>query len=198
MTPLFPQLLLRVLLHLANSDPPTVGRREFYALKDRLLDRYATRVGAEIQEIEQPCYGWGRQGCDGHDCPKCGGTGIWERVWVLLHRYRWGRYVFHRPGQRSWTRPPHVHIRGRIQHRRYGRAAAEAALWLYIFTGEWALLALSLRASRRFGWWLWPLLNLQRVVFEVAQSRRARRNRRDWALIRAEREVCDPDADLPF
>lgn len=184
-------LLLAFLLHRANSDPPTLTRREFYELKDRLLDRYARKVGAEIQEIVDECYGWGFAGCAGAKCTKCGGTGVWQQFWVMLHVFQWGRYEFHRPGQRSWTRPARVHIRGRIQHRSYGPSSAEACLWLYVLTGEWSLLWRSLRGSRRYGWWAWPLLNLQRVVFELRFSLgkwRRRRKVQRWA----------DDGELPF
>lgn len=197
---MIPARLLAFLLHRANAEPPMVGRREFYALKDRLLERYAARDGEDVQKIEKPCWGdpYG-DACEGPSCWKCRGTGVFETVYVRLERHRWGRYVFHRPRDVSWDPrilgEPTIH--GYVQHARYGKSSAEAALWLYILTGEWALLFRSLRGTRRYGWWLWPLLNLQRLTFEAEIWRRARARRRrdrEWR-----RRIHRPQStELPF
>lgn len=204
---------LRVrLLHLANARPPML-RTEFYALKDRLLNRYGLPTGYEWQRIEKACWGpWGSDGCEGSDCPRCGGTGVFETVWCELRRWEWAGYRFFQPtGRRKWNAPLEpVNIVGRIDHADYGLKSAEAALWLYLFCGEWRLLWRALSASRVMGWYAWPLLNLQRVVMEgrVKLSRRRcyhclRRFPtwgRGWLICRSCREPqpMDTEEEVPF
>ena len=166
------QRILATLLHYANASPP-VNRTEFYALKDRLCRRYAEFRGHDIQEIRKECWGdqrdvygdWG--GC-GPNCRRCGGTGIFDVRWVRLERWHWFGYVFHRPDGDTRIKPDSVQIHGRIEHPNYGRASNEAALWLYLLCGEWRLLWRALKGSRCCGWYWWPLLNVQRVVMELA------------------------------
>ena len=170
------QRLLARLLHYANASPPMM-RAEFYALKERLLRKYGTLDGGDVQEIRKECWGprawrdeWGDydyRGCS-KDCTRCGGTGVFDIRWVWLERWRWGKYVFHRPA--GETRIPNdapITIRGRIQHPDYGRGSNEAALWLYLLCGEWRLLWRSIRGSCCCGRYWWPFLNVQRVLFKV-------------------------------
>jgi hypothetical protein len=167
------QRILATLLHYANASPPT-ERTAFYDLKERLLQRYGTFRGHDLQEIRKPCWGWGWWRDDGGakcgpKCFRCGGTGIFDLRWVRLERWEWMGYVFHRPAGDTRIKPEgHVAIQGRIEHPRYGRASSEAALWLYLLCGEWALLWRALRGSSCCGWYLWPLLNVQRVTMHAA------------------------------
>lgn len=194
------ELVLRFLLHRANTDPPIAAREEFYRLKDLLLERYATRDGADVQEIVKECWGYSYDyTCPGSSCTKCGGTGVFDRFYVLLHRYRWGRHVFHRPGQRSRFRGDlTITIRGRIRHARYGRSASEARLWLYALTGEWKLLLRSLTNGASCGWYLWPLLNVQRFGFTISMLPARYRNWRWQRYWNRERVRPIEDAELPF
>ncbi len=156
--------LLAWLLHYANARPASWTQREFYDLKTRLLKRYADFQGHEIQEIRKECWGGYYTGC-GPKCTCCGGTGIFDLFWVRLERWQWGRYVFHYPTGRTWMRPESVQIRGRIEHAKYGMVSSEAALWLYLLTGELRLLWRSLKNTCSCGRHIWPLLNLQRMIF---------------------------------
>ena len=160
--------LLAWLLWQANGDPHVVARQEFYALKERLLRRHGQHVGDDLQHIRKPCWGYRGEGCD-DECRKCGGTGIFDEFWVLLQRWRMGRYTFHVPtGQRSWTPPlARPTIEGFIRHsdRDHGMAH-EAALWLFLLYDPktfWRLLRVTRLGSPR---WL-PLSRIQAVVFEV-------------------------------
>ncbi len=180
------QQLLAKLLHWANSYPP-VFSREFYALKDRLCRKYARFAGHELQEIRKECWGektWDREyggydyhKCKGKSCRACGGTGIFDIRWVRLERWEWCGFVFHRPDGDTRIPPEvgSVKIFGRIEHKDYGRLSSEAALWLYLLTGEWKLFCRAMRSSRCCGRFWYPLLNLQKVTMEL--SMRLRRQR---------------------
>jgi len=169
--------LIATLLHYANASPP-MDRREFYALKDRLLHNHARFTGHQIQEIRKECWGPynrcedGHVGCQGEHCPKCGGTGVYDLRWVRLERWEWSSYTFHIPS--GDTRkipspyPPDGMIRGRIEHTNYGRKSHEALLWLYLLCGEWRLLWNEMQGSACCGRYWWPLLNVQRVVMHLS------------------------------
>jgi hypothetical protein len=172
------QRLLALLLHYANADPP-MYRESFYALKERLLRRYGTFRGHDLQEIRKECYGdgwWRYEGGEpcGPKCRRCGGTGVYDMRWVRLERWEWCGYSFHRPDGDTHKPPDPANVRifGRIEHPNYGRASNEAALWLYMLCGEWSLLWRSLKSSRCCGWYWWPMLNVQRVVMELSMRLR--------------------------
>ena len=162
-----PKSSLAWLLHVANSSRG-LGR-EFYDLKTRLLRRYATFRGHEMQEITKQCWGDKRDeygdlyGC-GPNCRRCGGTGIFDRRWVRLQRWEWGRYVFHVPDGDTRNAPCVVTIFGRIEHRDYGKGSREAELWLYLVTGSLKMLWHALTACSYCspGWW--PMCRLQKVA----------------------------------
>ena len=181
-------MIRATLLHYANSSPPVVGRTEFYALKSRLLKQHGTRDGEDVQHIVAPCWGYYDQsGCEGAECTKCGGTGIFHETFVRLLRYRWGRYSFHTPIERSYTScfGQWPTIKGRVEHRRYGRVTSEAVLWLYLLCGEWRLLARALKSSAACGRYFWPLLNVQRAIFRLRLYTNRRRcwcGRSFWTL----------------
>lgn len=163
--------LLAYLLHLANSQPPTCHRKEFFGVKDRLLQRYATRLERDhVQEIKKECWGDWNEGCAGWQCGRCDGTGIFDHFFVRLAVYEWSGYRFHRPVERRCQPSADPDIRGYIRHRDRGLASAESRLWLYLLTGEWSLLRRSLRASSYVlpGWW--PMLRLQKAVFTARMN----------------------------
>lgn len=168
------QRILATLLHYANSSPPW-NIRHFYALKHRLLKRYATFLGHDMQEIRKECWGpwndWdGPSGCPGASCRKCRGTGIYDIRWHRLERWWWLGYTFHVPSGSTIIRPKTTGpmIQGRIEHKDYGRLSGEAVLWLYLLCGEWWLLWKAMKSSCACGWYFWPMLNLQRVVMRLS------------------------------
>lgn len=160
--------LIAWLLHLANARPP-FRREEFYALKDRLLCRYGTMFGFDVQRITDPCWGYEADGgCCGPHCRKCWGTGIWRDRWILLERWQCHGYLFHRPRRMtSESEARSATIHGRIEHRDVdAQASAEAALWLFLIydRGTWW------RETRGhcFTVWSWhPLLCVQRIVMPL-------------------------------
>jgi hypothetical protein len=177
---LYQRLIVR-LLHLANASPPS-NRTEFYALKTRLLKRYATFRGHEMQEIKKQCWGEShyKDGDEryrpcGPKCRRCGGTGIFDLRWVRLERYLWLGYVFHSPAGDTRVRPDSVQIRGIIEHQDYGRKSAEAVLWLYLLTGNWRMFGRQITRSYCCGWFWWPLLNVQRIATKFRMKLRRQR-----------------------
>ncbi len=168
--------LLAKLLHIANANPPHPSR-EFYSLKERLLNRYGRLADWEWQEIRKECWGpWGdrygeRIGCQGAKCPRCGGTGVFDVRWVLLERWEWCGYVFHRPvpERDTRTKPERpVAIVGRIEHRNYGHKSREAALWLYLLCGEWRLFWRTMTASSACNpGWL-PLCRVNKMAMRTS------------------------------
>lgn len=159
-----PQSVLAWLCHFANANP--MGRK-FYELKERLLRQYAEFRGHDIQEITKRCWGYehpdGWLGCGQH-CRKCGGTGIFDRRWIRLQRWQWGRYTFHIPDGTTWKNPDSIQIVGRIRHVNYGKLSREAELWLYVVTFQFRTLWYSLTAQSYCspGWW--PMCRLQKCA----------------------------------
>lgn len=185
---------LRHLLRVANSSPPPITRREFYNLKDRLLRSRAVFRGHDLQEIIQPCWGpydriHGHHiGCQGGCCPRCGGSGVYDKRWVRLERWDWGGSLFHIPSGETRIPPDpgtSVTIHGLVHHRDYGRASGEAVLWLYALCGEWRTFWRELSSHCAVGWTWWPLLNAQKVAMRTAmllERRTCYCGRRFWTL----------------
>lgn len=167
------QRLLATLLHYANSSAPAVGTERFYALKSFLLRRYARFGGHDMQEIRKECWGYWNSygddpvGCQGASCRKCRGTGIYDIRWHRLERWEWCGYLFHVPSGSTSVpcSPDQVTIRGRIEHRDYGKAPGESLLWLLMLTGQWSHLWFDLSTHAYCSWSWYPLLNVQRVAF---------------------------------
>lgn len=192
--------MIAKLLHICNSNPHCFGDKEdFYALKSRLLDRYGTPDGYDVQHIPgKPC--WSCEGTGGLyepcGCYKCGGSGWFKHpVWVTLRRYRMGRYVFHTPDGRSYEKPePDVtNIEGYVQHANYD--------WR---TLERAALVLALLFERRFFWRLlkdrWERLWIVRLLTRrCIDCKRRTWSVRTWRCRSCEvmREIVG-QPDLPF
>jgi hypothetical protein len=126
--------LIGRLLHITNTFPEQFGKKDFYEVKARILERYGKPDGLyDIQHIPgKPC--WSCEGTGGlyepGGCYKCWGDGWYKRpFWVPLKRYHLGRYVFHRPEERSYERPePGVtKIHGYIKHPHYSRRKIQIA-----------------------------------------------------------------------
>lgn len=189
---------LAKLLALANASRPSVFREDFYALKERLLERYARPGEEQVQHIEKECWGsYGDDYCRGEGCRSCGGTGIYSEFYVRLRLYEWHGHRFHIPGERSFggTPPPDwppVAIEGYIDKSQANRFTSdEARLWLYLLLGEWRHFWRELISH---GYCTPPqgpyvMLALQTFVFQVRMGlpkrvRCYRCHRRFWDLAR--------------
>jgi hypothetical protein len=137
--------ILGWLLHLANRDVGIFYKEQFYAIKKKLLLKYGTYLGEEIQHIRKECYSCDSTGifkCDwklSETCFNCRGTGVYEQYWTRLDKYKLGRYTFHNPTKRQYEYEPLFEkielplIIGYIHHKspKY-RMGTEAKLWLFL------------------------------------------------------------------
>jgi hypothetical protein len=144
--------VLGFLVHYANTDP--LDKENFYRIKDKILRRFGTPVGNDLQLLEgvrcnrcvngrywhwiydSHCYGW-------EQCWQCSGTSWFKpRRYVLLKKYRLGRWYFHRPVSSfedykfKFVVPfffRNKYIDGYIDHSNYyGWLSWECCLWLYL------------------------------------------------------------------
>ena len=133
------------LLHYANRDIPFLARSQFYKLKTRLLLKYATKTGTDIQHIKKECYHCGGTGtfkCDWklpEPCWRCMGSGVYDEFWSRLDKYNLGKWYFHNPVEIMYVYEPLFEgealpmIEGYIHHKtpKY-RLGKECALWLFL------------------------------------------------------------------
>lgn len=126
---------LAVVLHHANAQPPSSAKQEFYELKQAILERYGWRDGDDWQHIVKPCWGTRYEDCT-QECDKCGGTGVYDRAFVHLERWRIGdSHVFHKPVKRYSILPAgaSVTIEGIISHKRKPLSQACADVLTILF-----------------------------------------------------------------
>lgn len=174
-------MLLGFILHVANTSPP-IGllKDRFYAMKQRILELFGTLDGHDIQYITKRCWGsYGYAGCQGEDCPKCGGSGIYNFFWVKLERWQLGSYTFHRPIDRRQSNPwGKVTIEGLIEHRRYsGWWANEAQLWLALFFDRSLFRDMFwYRLGRPCAFWLPPLVFLSKLRYDWRHRKAAQKS----------------------
>lgn len=148
------------LLHIANSCPPAdkKNRERFYAMKQRILRWFGTEDGYDLQHIPgKMC--WSCEGTGGlyepHGCYKCDGDGWFKApVWVLLKRWKFGRYSFHEPIQRLYQKPDtNSHARpiisGYIEHVSYPWKDIHRARFILSLLFDWRLLW-----SETDNWWI--------------------------------------------
>lgn len=140
MSRLLARLIVLPLLDAANDSPPVLARREFYALKERLLRRYATPDGIDVQHIKDECYE-----CSGREKPGCYRcvNGVYRERFVALNRWRWGKHSFHTFKERLSSPPTLPTIHGFVRHgkRLPGHWPTEAFYWLALVCGDWKAFA---------------------------------------------------------
>lgn len=188
--------MLSLLLHIANSSP--IDKELFYAMKTRILQRFARDDGLDLQVLPgKHCWGCDGSGLyyhtysgDADECYRCGGSG-WYRwpTYVTLRRWRLGPRVFHQPIDRCYgTMPiglvPKVQIEGYVTHRRYSFRAV-----------RWSTLTLGLIFDRRLAgiaahdiyrrWW----------IVRLTARRCIDCRRKIWSTIRWRCLLCQRIAD---
>lgn len=211
--------LLGDVLHIANSRPPLIRQREFYALKDKLLQRYGTSDGFDVQHIKKECWS-----CDGTGkayrdafvfgqwrsvyvgkCFRCN-NGVYHEFWVRLERYRLGRHTFHIPKERTSADPglvmQHPMIEGYIRHHDYpGHLPLEAAFWLFLVFEPAVFRSIFGRIGAHKA--RTPLCWLSDVVFWASDIPRFVRRSMMWRkyrqeLSRQQGRLGNDDIDIPF
>lgn len=135
------------LLHIANSDPPSnkQWRERFYAMKNRILHRWAEPDGFDLQAFEgKECWNctdgmWDKY----NECHRCEGSGWyrWPRV-IRLNRWKFGRFVFHEPvltAYREAKPDEKIAIRGRVEHASYNCQYVLLATFFLAIFYDWGL-----------------------------------------------------------
>lgn len=121
-------------LHHANRE---YKNPEFYAIKNRILTKYGKHICYDVQFIEgkkcHSCDGtgihvgyrwsdihWGKLVSYEETCYKCYQGWYKRPVWNILARVEFGKYTFHQPYQRSYSKPDNSIqiIEGYIDHNR--------------------------------------------------------------------------------
>lgn len=78
-------------------------RGNVYALKDRMIPALMKRLPCTVQRQVRvfECWGEWEYGC-GPDCSRCGGSGVWRRLYYVLFAFEIGGRTF------AWHRPEHL------------------------------------------------------------------------------------------
>ncbi len=194
--------ILSWLLHHANRFTKSPN---FYAVKSRLLKRYGRLLQYEVQYIE------------GKECWSCGGTGIhhwsydqygmkdepfmcwscygsgWYKdpMWVILKRILFGKYIFHQPYERSYSKPQlSVSINGYVTHTptKHGLFALNI---LYLLYDRKAF-------KLRIDMWYWN--NVTGPIKKRQSRRRLQRRLKQREKQRVQQPDPEPELedDLPF
>lgn len=202
------KLITAFLLHHANRSVKDFCWGDFYRVKDTILRKHGKPDGYDIQHIEgKKCYKCGGTGrydrwdsygiYDPDSCWGCAGTGWYKDPrWNCLQRYRFGRYIFHRPLKREygienpWTKEgmgfevsDRPVMQGYVEHK--STWIGRYALALIMFgTPDFKLIVKRILKEWR---WYW-----ERQIGRVTRLFKKR-----------QKIVCypyqnDPDSDLPF
>ena len=205
--------LLALLLHIANTSPPLIkGNKEgFYRIKDRLLKRWGIHLAYDIQHIQKLCFRCDGTGDDAWsedvECRKCGGTGIYDEFWVILEKWKFGKYTFHSPWKR-YTRDdlkraglevPDVRmIEGYIQHESYPyHLAMECFYWLALIF-DWGLFMDSIGRIGFTSGKRTPMVLLNNAIFKIRMFPREAKEK--IRLIRLKWKVrhSEESEEVPF
>lgn len=147
--------VLAWLLHHANRHTRAYY---FYAIKKKLLSKYGTHIGYDVQYIDgKVCFNCNGSGIDlehqveyeeygGADdedvkCDRCVNGWFKLPLWIVLQRFQLGKYIFHTPTSKTYKKPDDVDIskniiiNGYITHNisPYGNFALGTIYFLYDF-----------------------------------------------------------------
>lgn len=136
--------VLSKVLQVANSWPNASSQDEFYAMKRRILERFGTPCGIDIQSLDgkicHSCEGSGtfyHYSGDSDYCYRCDGSGWYKPPsYVELQRVQIGKVVFHSPLKRVYhhgdKHVPRASINGYIEHRSHN---PDLVLWAHLMLG---------------------------------------------------------------
>lgn len=179
-TPSLRLTLLARIMQVANARPEFMSD-QWYSLKTRLIKRFGSPDGYDTQRLEASCHECAGTGKDllGHTCRRCD-NGVHHITRTLLSRWKIQDTVFHQIEKSKLTEAElanirshhpalHHHFTARIIHPPgFGaKASREALLWLTLsFDGVRALVRLLSRGAYCYPG-IYPLLHLQRLVFDL-------------------------------
>ncbi len=178
--------MIAKLLHIANSDPPSNKhwRDRFYAMKNRIVHRWAKPDGFDLQAFEgKKCWTCGGDGLwdEYNECRRCEGTGWYRSPRVIrLNRWRLGRYTFHEPvltAYREAKPDENITFRGRVEHAKYDYQRVLLATFLLAIFYDWGL------ARFAFAKWLGGTCLAYKVrrLHSTLTQRCLRCGRRTWS-----------------
>lgn len=200
--------ILSTLLHYANRSVGYSSKEDFYEIKQKLLSKYGNRIEDDWQHIVKYCYR-----CDGtgtfhpeYRRPEpcwCCHKGIYEEIIVQLHKYKFGKYIFHKPQKtyifKDGELPNVKFIEGYIRHDipKY-HLADECMMWLFLMYNRKAFIKKLTRSQHKNNIYT-PLVALQYVCFffKYKQWKKwlPKKEKPDNYFV--EREYFDDD-ELPF
>lgn len=176
-----------------------------YAMKQRILERYATAEPDPVwQCLVHGCWSCGGQmdrtgiGWDGRGqvCWRCSGSGEYARRYVRHIGYRLGRRRFLVPQETRHCRPPaSVSIEGRVERTPVGLAGFEATCWLALVFDR-RLLRRLLTSGMHCRWSRYPFCNLRRLIYLAREPWRSLRRR--WLARRRKVSMSNYPDDMPF
>ena len=205
--------ILSWLLYHANRKP----NKEFYEIKNRILEKYGTHICYDIQHFQgvkcDTCNGTGIFKCSWkfpETCWSCTGTGWYKpESWVILARIRFGKYsCFHQPLHRIYERPDFTDqmIEGYVEKKptRYSHFA-RGILFLICEKGYLKRWYRETGNYWRVKWWIpqnW-VHNLIYILRHRASSFPLRRLQRKLEPLKFKKAMAtmpapDSDDDLPF
>lgn len=193
----FFKIVLGDILSRANSIVGGAGfiyKRDFYGIKDRILQRWGTLVTYDFQHFEgKKCwscngtgvydkYEWGGDLIE-QECWSCEGTGWYKReCWVALKRYKLGERTLHIPKERLYTKPEEtMHgdntIEGYISHARqeYGEEClhlifllfAPKIFWKMVLNGWWREIPVKYRQWINAKWYTWKVYRENKKIQKI-------------------------------
>jgi hypothetical protein len=164
--------VLSWLLHHANRKYKDIW---FYKIKDRILSKYGVHRGYDVQFIEgKKCYSCKGSGLfyvgyrgEYDTCWNCHNGWYKRPVWNILSRLEFGKYTFHQPYARSFSKPENSLgiIEGYIEHdkSKYSDFSAFILFQVYDFKGYWKRYYNSITGFRLM-WWL-PRNYLRNAIY---------------------------------
>lgn len=176
--------LLGEVLHVANATPPVLAKSDFYRMKDRLLRRFGTPDGFDVQHIVKECHAcYGQKtiteeirNCGvvvsvERNCRRCNGTGVYEQFWTHLLRYTIGQRQFHLP-ERKFYEDPHLELQrpmitGYVTHRRYPFYFSNEAFLLLALLFDRKLFAENFGRWGMSSWKVTPLVILSNFAWKA-------------------------------
>jgi hypothetical protein len=215
--------ILSWLLHHANRSSKLP---QFYAIKEQLLAKYGKHIGYDVQHIEGKkcfsCDGTGvytgyywQSGEEWHDaCYHCYGGWYKRPQWILLKRFKFGKFTFHKPEKREYNlRNPFMaytvepSVEGYIDHSYTKHGGLALRILFFMFNPRFYCRYVWDEARAwRCAWWLprnWfqNLLHLIRYRHSAIPFARMNRKVKTWFQERKNTPVYHVPSeteDLPF
>ena len=171
------QRILSWLLHHANHK---YHNPEFYTIKNRILKKYGQHIRYDVQFIEgKKCYSCQGSGLfyveyrgEYDTCWNCHNGWYKRPVWNILALVQFGKYTFHQPYQRSYSKPDNSIpiIDGYIDHKRSKHSDFAATVLFLLYEKGYLKRRYRETLGWRIRWWL-PRNYLHNIVYIIKHRR---------------------------